>query len=203
MADRQLIAIDIDNVIAELNDAVRNWTNERSDIKVEPEHYAKPGEYWHYHQRVWAEQGIELDYDQFLDDIATDSIEVPLLAGAAFAVKELMKTYDVALVTARVEPLRAHTERWAKEHLGDGIKVYMAGNKLEGHAMSKGQMLKHIGATLLIDDSLEHCLSAEEEGVEAILFGEYAWHQNVPDHIVRCKDWPSVLEHIEAHGPTS
>jgi glycerol uptake facilitator-like aquaporin len=55
-----------------------------------------------------------------------------------------------------------------------------------------------LGASWLIDDNPEHCLSAIAHGIETVLFGEYGWHFNAPEHLTRCKDWRAVLEYFDA-----
>jgi hypothetical protein len=64
--------------------------------------------------------------------------------------------------------------------------------------MTKGQICKKLGASYLIDDNVGHCEKAIEEGVSAVLFGEYGWHGDAPDKLVRCKDWPAVLEYFDS-----
>ena len=46
----------------------------------------------------------------------------------------------------------------------------------------------------------EHCISASEYQVEAILFGEFGWHLDVPNNMQRCKDWPAVLEYFNGRA---
>ena len=61
---------------------------------------------------------------------------------------------------------------------------------------TKGELCQELNVSWLIDDNPEHCLSAVDAGVEAILFGEYGWHHEAPMHLTRCKDWPSVVDYF-------
>jgi hypothetical protein len=63
-------------------------------------------------------------------------------------------------------------------------------------------VLKDVGAAYLIDDQLKHCLAAHDMGVQALLFGNYAWNQasDLPDGIVRCAGWADVADYFDDFG---
>jgi hypothetical protein len=52
----------------------------------------------------------------------------------------------------------------------------------------------------MIDDNPGHCKAVMDEGIKAILFGVYGWHEDIPSGVVECKDWPAVLEYINELG---
>lgn len=199
---RRTIAIDIDDVLASTTDALRIWSNDRSGSSLAPEHFMDAGEYWGYYERVWEQHGIGhiLKYDDFHADVVRDEVVIPLLPSAEFAIHELTKTYNIILITSRSEDLEAVTKRWIDSHFGaHNIEIYFAKNHRYHYnqaTKSKGQLCKELGASLLVDDSVQHCESALSEGIEAILFGEYGWQKPFPVGLKRCQDWPAVLEYL-------
>lgn len=200
---RQIIAIDIDDVIADSTEALRLSVNERLGAHLTREHYRVSGEYWSYYERVWAAHGIhdKVPRDLLDQEMVIDQSHIPLLPGASFALSELTKRFDIAVVTARNPAWQEATLNWLRSHFGDVfVSVHFAGSRHEDNALTKGQLCKQVGAFVLIDDNIEHCKTAIEEGLEAILFGEYGWHIKIPEELVRCKDWPAVTEYFDARS---
>lgn len=196
------IAIDIDDVIADTNEAMRLWGNQVSGVELSPEHYKVEGEYWSYYERIWATHNIDdrLNFDDFESELIEDQTHVPLVASAAFAVKELRTRYSVVLLTSRNPALEDGTRRWLKEHIADDIELFFAKNVRMNIGKSKGELCKEMGVSLLIDDNIDHCQSAIENGVEAILFGTYGWQTATPEGALNCKDWPAVLEYLDGRA---
>ena len=199
---RQTIAIDIDDVLADTTDALRLWSNELSGSNLTEEHFKEEGEYWGYYERVWDQHNISdvLRYADFHSALIRDEIAIPLLPGAEFAINELRKRFDIILITSRSGDLEGVTRSWLKDNFGNhGIKLYFAKNNrysTESEKKSKGQLCKELGASLLIDDSVQHCESALAEDIDVILFGEYGWQKPIPEDLRVCKDWPAVLEYL-------
>lgn len=198
-AQRPLIAIDIDDVIADTNGASRIWIEANAGVPVDYEHYETHTDYWDYYNRVIATHGDSpVRFEHFLEELVRDQSHVPLLAGAEFAMRQLMKRYDIVLITARDPSLETATRQWIDTHLGPEVPLYLSNNPLVGGVKkSKGELCRELGAAVLIDDNADNCRSALDHGVAAILFGSYAWQVNIPDTAVRAKDWPAVLECID------
>ena len=124
---------------------------------------------------------------------------LPLLPSALFVINQLSDRYDFVVVTARHPARGDMTKTWLKEMFPDHmIDVHFSGAHRDERGLTKGQICKKLGASYLIDDNVEHCLGAAKEGIDAILFGTYGWHDGAPEHLVRCKDWPAVLEYFES-----
>jgi 5'(3')-deoxyribonucleotidase len=198
---RKTIALDIDDVIADATEAMRISVNKKVGVDLKKEHYLVEGDYWGYYERVWGIHGIEdkITYADHAREMELDQSHVPLLPGASFAIGELSKQYDIVLITARDLEWEKATLKWIKHHFGDAFRsIHFAGNKHLSESKTKGRQAKELGASLLIDDNPGHCQTALDEGLEAILFGEYGWHYDIPDGLIRCKDWPAVLEYLNA-----
>lgn len=202
---KEIIAIDIDDVIAHSTEALRISVNERYDVNLTAQDYvlSDDGDYWGYYERVWAAHGLhQVSYSELHDEMAIDQAHVPLLPGASFAIGELSKEFDIILITARDPSWERATRKWLTGHFGDVFRsVNFAGRSKHGaNVQTKGELCKELGAQLLIDDNPEHCRSALEFGVEAILFGDFGWHNNKTTGLQVCKDWPAVLEYLDGLG---
>lgn len=200
MAVRQTIAIDIDDTIADSTEALRIDINKRAGVNIPAEAYRVPGQYWGYYERVWQTHGVadRVNFQEHLEDMAIDQSLVPLLPGAAFAITQLAKRYDILLITSRDKRWEQATRAWFRTHFGDfDVKLYFTNSHRDASELSKGQLCKQLGATLLIDDSVDHCNGALAEGVSAILFGTYGWHAADETEAIKCRDWPAVLEYVD------
>lgn len=196
---KPVIAVDIDDVLADSTETFRKVSNSISGANLTREHYQIPGDYSKYYERVWAQHGLhkKLNYSAVIQEIYESEIKTPLLAGANFAIKELAKQFDIIIITARPPELEKFTRAWLNEHLEGGfIEVYFTQSHPETTEKTKGELCRIIGAKWLIDDNPEFCQSAQEHGVTAVLFGEYGWHNDIPHDVIKCKDWPAVLEYF-------
>ena len=197
--NRPLIAVDIDDTLADSTELIRLHVNSRYDVAIPKEAYRTEGEYWGYYELVWAEHGVEeLTLEDFFDDeMVSEIMQVPLLPSALFAIKELYRTFDIVIITSRRPERGALTRKWI-ENMFEGmtIDVHFSEAHKDESKMTKGQICKTLGATYLIDDNVGHCESALKEGATPLLFGEYGWHGSVPEGITRCKDWPAVLDYF-------
>ncbi len=197
---KQTIAVDIDDVIAGSTDALRKLVNKRTGSKLTQAHYRVPDDYWGYYERVWQTHGIdgEISLISFQEEMAVDQSHIPLLPGASFALNELAKKFHIILITSRYKTQEQATRKWLKNHFGDALSdVYFTRSHVEATEKTKGELCKDLGVSWLIDDNVDYCASALANGIEAILFGEYGWHQNVPDNLILCKDWPSILDYFD------
>ena len=199
---RRIVAIDIDDVIAAGTDSFRRRINETMGINLTESHYSVPGDYWGYYERVWEINGInqaDVPRAKIDAEMEIDQSHVPLLPGASFAVAQLAKRFDIAIVTACNLNWENATLAWLTSHFGEVfIDVHFAGNSSGKASKSKGQLCREVGAEWLIDDNPEHCMSAIKEGLQPILFGEYGWHHDAPPDLRKCNNWPAVLEYFDA-----
>lgn len=196
------IAIDIDDVLADGTGQLIASVNERHGLSLTSQDYhAVGGEFWGYYERVWQAHGVAevVKYADVAEEMRRDQSLVPLLPGAEFAIRQLTERFRVVFITARPVAWEAATRRWFTMHFNnDDIELYFAGSHDGTMALNKGQQAVKLGAKLLIDDNIDNCQTALDEGLEAILFGDYGWHGEVPAGMLRCKDWPAVLEYLDA-----
>ncbi len=195
MTKKPIIAVDIDDVLAQGTESLRLEVNRRLGVNLEPKHYAVPGEYWGYYEAVWQQHGLQgrISMEELNPQMIKDQSHVPSFTEAYPVLARLKQDYDLVVVTARIPAFEEATHRWLKLHFADMFQgIYFAGH--HNHAKNKGELCKELGVDWLIDDNIDHAHSALEKGIKVVLFGQYGWHigKKVDEAVVRCNDWPAI-----------
>lgn len=160
-----------------------------------------------WHAQVWPDRSVP-DGSAFFESItplreaylrsaiAEDPGEVP----GAFKGLQRLKTagHSLVIITSRSQSLRAMTERIVqKQFPGIFDSVFFT------DGTSTGVVCKRIGASIMIDDQVDHAIDVAEHGVYAVLFdGGYSWSQSFDDShpkVVRCNSWSSTVDWILTH----
>lgn len=195
---KPLIAIDIDDTIADSTESLRIVANERTGFNVPSEAYKVKGEYWGYYERVWKEHGINEKYSfaDHMEEMQQDQSSVLLVNGASEAIGTLTQHYRV-LITSRDVSWERATRHWLSQHFTDlEYELYFSNNHRDASSFTKGELCKKLGAEILIDDNDDHCQSALEAGLGAIRFGSYGWHGEENANIPGCRTWKDILEYL-------
>lgn len=198
---KPIIAVDIDDVIADTTEALRLVANKIPGVDLTRDHYLEEGEYWGYYESVWARNkvGHLVSFDKLHDDMAANQSHVKLIDGARLALELLSEKYKIILITSREVEWVDATKAWVKQHVGDITKKVVFVHHITGDRRAKGDACREIGAKWLIDDNYEHCQSAQAAGVSPILFGNYGWNSTleVDASTPRAKNWGEVLEYFD------
>jgi len=114
--------------------------------------------------------------------------------------------FSFHVVTSRQREIEEETLEWLETYYAgifDGIDFGNHWMKEAPHPdfihhskKSKPEMCGAIGAKLLIDDSVSYCQKCAANGIECVLFGNYAWNQTskLPANVKRCLTWIEVDE---------
>jgi 5'(3')-deoxyribonucleotidase len=194
---KKTIAIDIDDVTADSTESLRLLVNERVGANLTKEHYRVPSSnHGGYYEHVWETNGLsdKVNFAAYNAEMETDQMHVPLMQGAREAIDTLKKDFRVVFITARHPSWERATRHWFKEKFGDDIELHLAEGYNNGQTKTKGQLCKELGAEWLIDDVPSNCKTAIDEGIKTILFGEYGWHVDIPEGVIRCKTWVGALK---------
>jgi hypothetical protein len=191
------IAVDIDDVLSMSAQAFTSFSNETWGTTLEEADFTEDlGSMWGVdHKEV---------VKRLKTYFASDAIQRSLpIEGAEPALRELARWYKLVAVTSRIEQIMPMTQEWVGHNFaGIPLEVYSAGiwDKLdEGARMrTKSEVCVRLRADYLIDDQLKHCIAVSECGIEAVLFGNYAWNQAglLPGGVKRAEDWQAVLEYF-------
>lgn len=127
------------------------------------------------------------------------------MPGAKEGVKQLQELgFDLVVVTSRQLLIQEATKTWLAKHFPpDTFQQIAFGNHwgLEGRKITKLDLCKELGASILIDDSLDYCSEVAAAGLKALLLdldGEYGWNKSddVPLGVTRLTSWKEVVDHL-------
>ena len=200
---KQIIAVDVDDVLADSTEFWRKEVNNRVGLNLEREHWRVPGEYSGYYTRLWEAHGIGHlfsvdDIDAFMKH---DQSLIWSTESASHVLRKLAEKYELAVVTARNTAQEAATRRWLDEVFpGVFSRVYFTWQPDTETAKNKGEICADIGAKWLIDDSPVHCRDALAHDVQPILYGEYGWHVDIPMGVVHFKSWQEIGSYFDEQG---
>lgn len=200
MKIRKTIAIDLDEVLSAQTEAIRLFINKRYNLDLTPEDYLISAPYWRYWEKVWGvseEEGARR-VQEFINSGGFKG-QKPV-KGALQAINRLKKNFNLVIVTSRKDKHAEDTHLWLEEHFPNVFNDIrfssVWGNKA---SVAKAKICRQLGANYLIDDNLEHCTLVADEGLIALLFGNYGWSKakKLPKRVVRVKNWQEVLEYFD------
>lgn len=193
------IAIDIDNVLAASAESFVTISNRLFGDHIT---FADFNEDW---QKMWGVNHEEAERrGGVLREHKYQKDYLPVV-GAAQAIDELGKRYKLVVVTSRRKFAEQLTRNWLSQHFTYSFEEVIFAdfwddvqNSKDGHLRHKGDLYTQVGADFVIDDQLKHCVAATEQGVQAVLFGDYPWNQasELPNGVIRCKDWKEVVGNL-------
>src|SRR5690349_6585264 len=109
---KQIIAIDIDDVLGSQNEAMRLFINAQYGLNHTPEDYDIEAEYWGYWETVWGVDDNEGEkrWRSFMDNGGVDNLQKhPEVLGV---LEKLKENYDLVVVTARQDEFAEETRKW-------------------------------------------------------------------------------------------
>jgi len=194
---KQIIAVDLDDVLAANAEGFINFSNKRWGTKLTAKDFQEDLE------KLW---GIEHDEAQrrFATFAETDSVKkYACLEDAKPVLEKLTEKYTLVIATSRRNSLKNATAEWLELHF-DGIfqEVHHSGffdtTDRQGHLLNKAELCRFIEADYLIDDHLKHCRATAQVGIKSLLFGNYSWNKAgvLPPGVTRVADWPAVLDYF-------
>lgn len=195
MKNRQLIAVDIDEVLAHHNEALAAWHNEQYGTSHMADAYFT--DYW---SKVWGVSPEEAEARAVAFHLSGAHAQLQPIQGALSALQKLSTSYDLAVITVRRRQVIDDTRIWIDLHYPKVFKdVHFLHFWDKNENTTKAQLCQSIGASYLIDDSVKHCTQAAEAGVDALLFGEYTWNQaeSLPAHVRRVATWEEALKALD------
>lgn len=198
---RKIIAVDLDDVLSQSNETMRLHVNEHYGGQHTEEDFLIDAPYFKYWETVGGikpEEG-EIRYQSY--KIIRNTKAMQPVSGALTALQKLQKKYKLIIVTARGREDAEATETWLEGHypgIFHGVE-FVPEAWLPNAEITKANICQQIGASYLIDDSLEHCEIVAKTGINCLLFGEYGWsrYRQLPPHIIRLKDWQAVEDYFD------
>ena len=203
---KPIIAIDIDDVLSSSAKAFVEFSNERWGTTLEPDDY---DEDW---ARMWELDGANAEHLEIVktrgNEILTYSVpRMDHTPDAYEVLKQLREHYTLIVVTSRRTNLKADTLAWIKERYAgifEDDTIYFTGFyddlTTSSWAKTKGDILRDLNVSYLIDDQVKHCNSAAVHDIKALQFGGFGPQVSQPVHelVVRVKTWNEILEYFNA-----
>lgn len=202
MPKKPIIAIDIDDVLADTTDVLRIFVNNKHKRNLQSHHYhVKTGIYWGHYEKVWENHDINGDgiIDEFHASYVSDQSHVPAITGAVESLQEMHKNFQLIAISSRSTEMQDATERWLKDRFNSQFDSVICIGHGKKSKITKGQACKNLGARYLIDDNIGHCEDALKHNVQPVLFGDYGWHDSnqIRDNYIHCKNWQEVVEYFQ------
>lgn len=200
VTQKQVIAVDIDDVLAANAEGFTAYSNEHYGTSLRPEDYHEHwAELWKTDLAETGRRAAELHDSGILASYRHDDRALPVLTA-------LHEDYSLIVITSRRSSVEQLTRQWIINHY-DGIfdDVLFAGI-FDGpfeealFKRTKAGLFASNQVSFVIDDQLKHCLAGAELGIETILFGDYPWNraEQLPANVTRCPDWAAVKEYFDA-----
>lgn len=194
---REIIAVDIDDVIVPHFQDLIIWYNQKYGTKLRLEHNQKGD------PKPWGVETVDEAIKRVQGFFETPEFANPSpFKEAVEALRILSSDFILVAMTARDTLVERITQDWLDRHFSEIFKEahFTARYNLEGKSRSKADVGLEIGAAYLIDDTPANVLEAARVGIKGLLFGNYPWNETVllPKNVVRAKDWPAVMEFFDA-----
>lgn len=190
---KEVIAVDVDDVLAQHIPAFVNFSNEHYGTSLEIKDYS---ERW---GNLWGVDWDEVERRaKLFHDTHVSSFEA--FTDADRVLLGLKSSRDLVIVTARPKHLIPATHEWLEEYYsGLFSDVHFVPIWEPDNTVSKADICKEIGADYLIDDLPKHCNIAAEVGIKALLFGDYVWRddQVLVEGVERVNSWQEVAQYFE------
>lgn len=195
---KQIIAVDIDDVLAPSAQSFIAFSNETWGTSLTIDDYSED---W---TRLW-----QVDHEEAMkrSDVVHSSAfwhQEPRQDDAQRVLRKLAGQYRLVVTTSRRSQLKQHTLVWIEKHFGDIFEnVHFAGMwdiiTADSIHATKKELCEQIGASFLIDDQPKHCLAVAKAGITALMFGDYPWNRmdNLPEGVIRVHDWRAVEEYFD------
>ncbi len=196
---KPVIVVDIDDVLAAGAQAFIDYSNQKYGTHLTIEDYQDS---W---DKTW---GVNLE-ETHRRAIEYHQLKIhaqyPAISGALEVLKQLKKHFTLKLLTTRRDSINQLTRDWINQYYPNIFSEivftkFFVDTKLERKDIdrTKGELARELGASYLIDDQLKNCLSAADNGIEALLFGDYPWNRSdkLPAKVTRVSNWAEVSDYF-------
>ncbi|KAG9017622.1 hypothetical protein FRB90_000492 [Tulasnella sp. 427] len=172
-----IIAVDFDDVLVATNLAAAQWHNREYGTKMALEDFL----YYHWWKNpYWGP--MKETVAKVLRFYTADEYKQagPVLDAPRICKQLKAMGYRLIIVTARSDEHRKITEDAINKYFPgvfDGLEFTASIGGRGSSQLTKPQMLKQLGASMLIDDSLDNCMDCAKSGIPVLLFGDYEWNK--------------------------
>ncbi|MCL2451844.1 hypothetical protein FWD20_03170, partial [Candidatus Saccharibacteria bacterium] len=171
---RQIIAVDLDSVLAYNIQILIDYSNQRWGMNLTPDDY---NDYWGHMWGVDKEEVVKRYIEVREKSNFFNSEPIKEAKGV---LEKLTKRYELIVVTSRGTDVAERTYRWVDEHFAGiftEVKILGVWDDLDDdpHLKTKAGICEVIGVDYLIDDEPKHINAVAKCGTKGLLFGNYSW----------------------------
>ena len=194
------IAIDVDEILANLVDSVITFHNETYNTSLTRDTFRS----YQFHENWGGTQleAIEKMHEFFQTPYFPNVQPMP---GAVEAIKKLKEDHQLYVVTSRQAVITKETHEWVEKHFPKMFEsIYLTNSwGLTGPKRTKKDVCQEIGAQIFIDDSLDYALECAELEIPVLML-DYPWNQaELPRCITRVFSWEEIVEEVSELGAKS
>ncbi|KAK0465213.1 uncharacterized protein EV420DRAFT_1513328 [Desarmillaria tabescens] len=203
-----VIAVDLDDVLAQTNHAVADWHNEVYGTRMDVSHFYY---YYYWKNPFWGTP--RQTFDKVKAFYQTSRIfQIDPVPGAREGTLFLKDTgFKLIVVTARAPDTADESWTWVNQHFpGVFDSIICTGQFKDAHKtghevvtkLSKAQVCADLNARILIDDSSENalqCATAVPVATRVLLFGDYEWNKRISGPGDASDDMSFDIR-LESHG---
>ena len=191
---RPAIAVDIDDVLFDFMGHFLRWHNQRHETNLHVEDMVST-QLW----KIWGgskEEAAERVPAFFREANLLSFEPIP---GAVEALDKLKAVYQLTVISARDRATASASRAWIDKYFPDifhEVTLGISNPMVHSRSMTKAELCKQNGVSVLIDDQLVHAEECARVGIRALLFGDRPWNQSetLPPTVVRVMDWATVCD---------
>lgn len=190
-----VIAIDFDDVLVQTGVPFLTHYNNTYGTNIAPRDlYSSDSSLWGVESLATAHRR----FDEFALSQAYTSTPPP--KDAIRGVKSLSRNHELHVITGRPMRLFDVTKNMIDTYYPDCFVGIECTSYFEKHAVSKSVVCKKRNVDVLIDDFSVHVAQVLNDGVDALLFGDYPWNAQDDSSLVaeRAHNWHEVLKCIDS-----
>ena len=174
---KPVLAVDMDEVCVGYVSAFIEYSNAKHGTKLEVNDFTSYM-FWEVPSAKLKtrEEAVERVYD-FHESKYFRQLEP--FPNAKIGLDVLKRSFELHVVTSRQSDIEPLTRAFVAKFFPDVFTEVHFGNHFgkTGAKVSKPEICKRIGATALIDDSMDYAKQCAAAGLPVFLFGDYPWNQ--------------------------
>jgi len=187
-----LIAIDLDEVLAETMPGVISFHNQKygTTLSIDNFHSYK----WH---EVWGGTKKEAVEKFFLFTKSVHFKNLKPLKEAMTAINVLTKTNELIVLSSRQKEFEGESKRWIEKYFPNKFKAVYIINHADwakgGKTMTKKEMCQKLGVEVLIEDNLDYANECASINTTVFLLN-YPWNKGeIVKGVIRVNSWREIV----------
>ncbi len=194
-----IVAIDIDEVLADFLSAYLRFCNARSRTSFTREQFRS----YRFEDVLGGTREDMLALTHEFHD-GGHLLSIPPLPAAQEGIARLARSHELIVVTSRPHAIERETREWIERHFPGVFSAVHLTNEFssDGPRTTKALVCLAHGAKLIVDDNLDYAAQCAQAGVPALLL-DAPWNRAaaLPDGVTRVRSWDEIVAEVMRRGP--